>query len=157
MSVMSSRRSNLIALACAATALPSALSLAPGTALAYTEHSVGTPEQIAWVRRAAGTFINAELAGDGAGACGILNAPLRYTRHHQTCAQRWDARLAAMLRSRSERARLHALRRAAPSARVVVHGDRASIELPSSLMGNRVGAAGGNDFLWTENCWMLTS
>jgi hypothetical protein len=149
MSAVRSRRLPVALLACICTTLPAALTLTPGAALAQAARSVGSPEQIAWVRRAAGNFIGDELAGNGAGACGILNAPLRYTRHHQTCAQRWDARLATMLRSRSDRAQLRALRHAAPSARVVVHGDHASIELPSSLIG------GGNDFYWTENCWML--
>ena len=39
--------------------------------------------------------------------------------------------------------------RAIANARVVVHGDRASIELPTPLL------AGPNHFLWIENCWML--
>ncbi len=43
-------------------------------------------------------FVTAELAGNGASACAILNAPLRATRHDRTCAQRWDAKLAALLR-----------------------------------------------------------
>jgi hypothetical protein len=32
---------------------------------------------------------------------------------------------------------------------VTVHGDRASIALPTPLLG------AGSRFLWTENCWML--
>jgi hypothetical protein len=54
-----------------------------------------------------------------------------------------------MLRRRGSKARLDAERRAASSARVVVHGAVATIELPRPLIG------GPNRFLWTENCWML--
>ncbi len=135
----------------ACTVLASSLALlAPSGAPAYTERSVGTPEQVAWVRSAAQRFLSAELKGDGAGACAILNAPLRATVHRRTCAQRWDARLAVMLRRHGARASLRAQLRATSSARVVVHGDVASIELPAPLI------AGPNRFLWTENCWMLT-
>jgi hypothetical protein len=42
--------------------------------------------------------VTAELGGDGAGACAILNAPLRATQHHRTCARRWDVELARLLR-----------------------------------------------------------
>jgi hypothetical protein len=115
------------------------------------KRSVGTPEQVAWVRRAADNFLAAELAGNGAGACAILNAPLRASSRHQTCTQRWDAKLLAMLRKPGTRARLHDERRAVASARVVVHGDTATITLPRPLMN------GPNRFLWTENCWMLES
>jgi hypothetical protein len=125
------------------------LLLPPAAASAYAEHSVGTPEQIAWVRRAAGNFVAAELSGNGAGACAILNAPLRANRNGRTCQQRWDTRLARLLREHGERSRLRAEQRAIAAARVVVHGNLASIELPAPLMG------GPNHFLWTENCWML--
>jgi hypothetical protein len=125
----------------------SASLLAPAGALAA--HSVGTPEQIAWVRRAATNFVGDELAGNGAGACGILNAPLRATRNHRTCEQRWDARLKTMLRSRSERRLLHSQLHAIASARVVVHGNVASLGLKTPLFN------GPNHFLWTEMCWML--
>lgn len=135
-------RSVMAALAC------SAALLAPAGALAA--HSVGSREQISWVRRAAGNFVSAELAGNGAGACGILNAPLRATRRHHTCAQRLDARLARLLREPGGRAGLRSEARAIPTAVVVVHADNASIELPSPLL------SGPNHFLWTENCWMLT-
>jgi hypothetical protein len=111
--------------------------------------SVGSYEQVAWVRRAASSFVGDELRGDGAGACSILNAPLRATQRHSTCAQRWNARLRTLLRERGGRARLRAEARAIPSARVVVHGDTASIALPDSLL------SGASRFLWTENCWML--
>lgn len=118
----------------------------PGVAHAS---SVGTREQVARVRRAATNFVDAELRGDGAGACSILNAPLRVTRHHRTCTQRWDARLAATAREAGGRARLRAEARAIPSAVVVVHGSNASIRLPFPLM------SGANQFVWSENCWML--
>ena len=118
-------------------------------ASASSEYSVGSPEQVSWVRRAAGNFVAAELAGNGAAACSVLNAPLRATRHHLTCEQRLNARLARMRHDRAQRSRLRVEQRAIASARVVVHGNRASIELPMPLL------AGANHFLWTENCWML--
>jgi hypothetical protein len=118
-------------------------------ASAFGAHSVGSREQIAWVRRAASNFVTAELSGNGAGACGILNAPLRATRHNRTCAQRWNAKLAKLLREPGSRARLRSQQRAIPTAVVVVHGYVASLDLPAPLM------SGPNHFLWTENCWML--
>ncbi len=135
----------------ATAALTCALALLlPAAAVgAYSEHSVGSPEQIAWVRRAAGNFVAAELSGNGAGACTVLNAPLRATQHHRTCEQRLNARLGKLLHERGARSRLRAEQRAIPAARVVVHGDIASIELPAPLL------RGPNRFLWTENCWML--
>ncbi len=134
-------------LACAtALGAPGAL-LAPAGASAA--HSVGTREQVEWVRRAATNFVTAELAGNGAGACGILDASLRGTEHRRTCAQRWDARLKTLLREPGGRARLRSQKRAIATSAVIVHGDVASIELPTPLMGS------SNRFLWTENCWML--
>jgi hypothetical protein len=137
------------ALAAALASLLLAL-CAAAAAGAYSERSVGTPEQIAWVRRAAGNFLTAELAGNGGGACAILTARQRRTIAHRSCEQRLDARLAALLRTRGARVHLRALRRAAAGARVVVHGDVASIDLPSPLLRDAA-----NDFRWTENCWML--
>lgn len=137
---MSIRRT-LTVLACATALVP--------PASAFGAHSVGSREQIAWVRRAASNFVTAELSGNGAGACGILNAPLRATRHNRTCAQRWNAKLAKLLREPGGRARLRSQQRAIPSAVVVVHGYVASLDLPVPLM------SGPNRFLWTENCWML--
>ncbi len=110
---------------------------------------MGTHAQIEWVRRAATNFLNAELARNGAGACAILNAPLRVTLQHRTCAQRWNARLAALLREPARRAQLHRQLRAVPTADVVIHGDLATLALRSPLIN------GPNRFLWTENCWML--
>jgi hypothetical protein len=126
-----------------------ALLLPAAAAGVYSEHSVGSPEQIAWVRSAAGRFVAAELSGNGAGACAVLNAPLRAVEHHRTCEQRLNARLGKLLHERGARSRLRAEQRAIASARVVVHGNLASIELPAPLL------AGPNRFLWTENCWML--
>ena len=134
-------RSLIAMLAVIAAVLPA------GAALGAS--SSGTYEQIAWVRRAASNFVGDELRGDGAGACSILNAPLRATQRHRTCAQRWDARLARLLREPGARGRLRAEARAIPSAPVVVRGNTASIHLPAPLMG------GSTRFLWTENCWML--
>jgi hypothetical protein len=127
-----------------------ALGLTATPAGSYSEHSVGTPEQIAWVRRAAGNFVSAELADSGAGACAILAAPLRASSHGRTCDQRWDAKLAAMLREHGARRRLRKLLGATASARVVVHVNSANIDLPAPLIDS------ANRFLWTENCWMLT-
>jgi hypothetical protein len=126
--------------ACAALILPAG---------ALGAYSVGTREQLAWVRRAASNFVGDELRGDGAGACSILNAPLRVTLHHRTCAQRWDGRLRVLLHEPGARAQLRKDARAIPSAVVVVRGNGASIDLPSPLM------SGSSRFLWTENCWML--
>ena len=134
-------------LALAACALIGACALAPASSAASS--SQGTAEQIAWVRSAASRFVNAELARNGEGACAILNAPLRATIHGRTCAQRWDSRLTAMLRSPARRRELRAQARAIPSAAVVVHGNVAHLELSRPLI------AGPNRFLWTEMCWML--
>jgi hypothetical protein len=130
----------LCALAVLAPAVPAA---------AYSERSVGTPEQIAWVRRAAHRFLAGELAANGAEACAVLTAALRATMHGRTCEQRWDARLQKMRRERGVRVRLLGEQHAVTSARVVVHGNVASIELPSPLLREPT------RFVWTENCWML--
>ncbi len=141
-----SSRSIVATLACAA-ALCAPGVLAPAGAMGA--HSVGTREQVEWVRSAATRFVTAELAGNGADACGILNAPLRATEHGRTCTQRWNAKLAKLLREPGGRARLRAQKHAIPAATVIVHGNVASIDLPTALM------SGANRFLWTENCWML--
>jgi hypothetical protein len=135
-------RRTVAALVCA-TAL-----VLPASALGT--YSVGTREQIAWVRRAANNFVTAELAGNGASACAILNAPLRATQHGRTCEQRWNAKLASLLHQPGARQRLRAQQRAIPSAVVMVRGNYASLGLATPLMN------GPNHFLWTENCWMLT-
>jgi hypothetical protein len=130
-----------------ALSLCAAALLAPASASA--QHSVATREQIAGVRRAAANFLAAELSGNGAGACAILNAPLRATRDHRSCAARWSTKLAQLHRQPGARARLRSLQRAVPSARVVVAGDLARIELPAPLL------AAPNHLIWTEDCWML--
>jgi len=135
-------RSTFLSVLCAATLL------APASALGA--RSVGSAEQIAWVRRAAGNFVAAELAGNGASACGILNAPMRASERDRTCAQRWDARLARMLRQPGARASLRAEQRAIPSAVVVVDGEHATIALPAPLLAKRP-----NRLLFTESCWMV--
>jgi len=129
----------LLPILCAAGAL-----IFPAAAAA--DHSVGSASQIAWVRSAAGRFVAAELSSDGANACSILNVPLRGTN----CQQRWDGRIAALLRDPADRARLRRQAAEIPSAVVVVSGNYARIELPTRLL------RGPNRFLWTENCWMLT-
>lgn len=111
--------------------------------------SYSTGEQVAWVRRAASNFVSAELAGNGAGACAILAAPLRATQHHRTCAQRWNAKLAQLLREPGSKANLRHEQHAIASAYVRLGGNLAWIHLPAPLMG------GENRFRWTENCWML--
>ncbi len=139
-------RHRIVLLGCATALL---LPAAGARGESYPAHSLGSREQVSWVRRAAGNFVSAELSGNGAGACAILNAPLRASEHHRSCAERWNAKLAALLREPGGRARLQAQRRAIPSAVVIVHGDVASIDLPTPLM------SGPNRFLWSEDCWML--
>jgi len=138
-------RRTIATLVCALVLVASA----PASALGA--HSVGSGEQIAWVRRAASNFVTAELAGNGASACAVLNAPLRATEHGRTCAQRWATKLSRLLREPGGRARLRAQQRAIPTAVVRVHGDAASLELAAPLM------SGPNRFVWSENCWMLES
>jgi hypothetical protein len=136
-------RSAVATIAAAALVLPGAAASASG--------SVGSYEQVEWVRRAASNFVTAELRGDGAGMCSILTAPLRARSQHRTCAQRWSAKLARLRRLPRARALLRRDAHAIASATVIVHGDSAVIELPAPLMG------GANRFLWTENCWMLAA
>ena len=80
-------KARLLALACAGALLAT-------PAAAPAAWSTGST---AWLRAAVTRLINAELAGDGATACGILYAPLTATVNGRTCAQRWDARLARLL------------------------------------------------------------
>ncbi|MGO9489459.1 MAG: hypothetical protein ACLQBB_10580 [Solirubrobacteraceae bacterium] len=116
---------------------------------AAAEQSAGTAEQIAWVRRAAGKFLAAELQGNGPGACAVLNAPLRTVQGHRDCQQRWSSRLAAMRRDPADAAMLRSDRRALASATVEVHGGHASIALPYPLLGP------SSRLVWTEMCWMV--
>jgi hypothetical protein len=137
---MSPHRTIAVLICAAALALP---------ASAFGSYSDGTPAQIAWVQRAASNFVAAELSGDGASACGILNAPLRSTEHGATCERRWDAKLSKLLREPGARARLRAEQRAIPSSRVTIDGENAWIELATPLMD------GSNRLVWSESCWML--
>jgi hypothetical protein len=123
--------------------------LAPASAPAYSERSVGSPQQVAWVRSAAQRFVAAELADSAAAACAVLNAPLRGVVRGASCEARWSARLAKLSREPAERSRLGSDRHALSSARVVVRGNSATIELPSPLLH------GQSRFVWSENCWML--
>ncbi len=140
-------RATLAALACAAAVA------VPATASAAGD-SVGTAGQIAWVRSAAVRFLTAELSRNAAGACTILNSPMRARIRHRSCEQRWAARIAALLRAPGGRTELRRELRAVPSARVVVNGDQATIALPEPLLGS---AASGTPsrLLWTESCWMI--
>jgi hypothetical protein len=118
-------------------------------ASAFAAYSVGSREQVAWVRRSATRFVTAELTRNGAEACAVLNAPLRATQHGRTCEQRWDAKLAKLLREPGSRMSLRAQRREIASAAVLVHGNTASLGLTTPLMG------GSSQFTWSESCWML--
>jgi hypothetical protein len=94
--------------------------------------------------------VNAELKGDGAGACAVLVAGLRATRGGVSCAARWEALLRSRLSARGGRAQLRRDARAIASARVEVRGASATLALPVALL------SGHSRFRWTENCWMLT-
>jgi hypothetical protein len=136
-----SLRSALALLVCAAALVT--------PASVFAAHSVGTHEQVAWVRRAATRFVTAELTRNGAEACAVLDAPLRATQHGRTCEQRWDVRLGQLLREPGSRMRLRAQRRGISSAAVIVHGNTASLGLATPLM------SGSSHFTWSESCWML--
>lgn len=124
------------------------LALAPGAA---ASGSVGTPEQVSWVRSATTRFLTAELQHNGSAVCSILNAPMRRSYHNRSCEQRWDARLASLLSRKGARDELRADSSAVDSSRVVVHGTQATIALPHPLLD------GVSRLLWTENCWMVES
>lgn len=102
----------------------------------------------ATLRAAAGRLLRAELSGDGAGVCAVLDAPLTKAVRGRTCAQRWDARSGALgvAERRGLRRDLRALARAA----VTIDGEHGSIALPAPLLD------GHSRFYWTANCWMLT-
>ena len=106
---------------------------------------------VAGLRVAATRLLDAELARDGATACGILNAPLTATVNGRSCAQRWDARFAHVLGKRGGKAHVLADLRAVASAAVAMNGNYASIALPQPLL------AGHSQFYWTNNCWMLVN
>jgi hypothetical protein len=124
-----------------------ALALAvPAAASAQTDGDAA-----ATLRAAAGRLISAELSANGAGVCGVLNAPLTATVDGRTCAQRWDARSRAVLASPARARGLRADLRALVSAPVTIDGEHGQITLPRPLLG------GHSRFYWTANCWMLTS
>ena len=102
------------------------------------------------LRAAVTRLVSAELARDGATACAVLNAPLTGTARGQTCAQRWDARIARELAKPAGAARLRSDLRAIPTAAIVIVGEHATISLPHPLLD------GHSRFYWTANCWMLT-
>ena len=137
-------RSRLFALA----GVLAVLVAAPAAATAATNTTTsGTAD---WLRAAVTRLVNAELARDGATACGILYAPLTTTVGGRTCAQRWDARIARQLAKRGGAARLRADLRAIPTAPIAMDGLYATIALPHPLLDGR------SRFYWTANCWMLT-
>jgi hypothetical protein len=117
---------------------------APAVAVADSGGAAAT------LRSAAARLITAELDRDGAGACGVLNAPLTKTVDGRTCAQRWAARSAALLAKPAGAAHLQADLRATATAAVVIDGEHGSIALPWPLLN------GHSRFYWTANCWMLT-
>ena len=135
--------------AVALAVLAAATLVSAGDARGSSSHSVGSPEQIAWVRHAADRFVGAELTKNASEACAVLNAPMRATVHGSSCEDRWRVRLSKLLRVPGERTRLRGDRRAVASGRVVVSGHTASIDLPEPLL------QGPNRFRFTENCWML--
>jgi hypothetical protein len=125
--------------------------IAVGTLLAPTVALGESGLNASTLRSAAARLLAAELARDGASACGVLNAPLTATVGGRTCAQRWDARIARLLAHRGGRAALRADLRAVPSAAVSISGEWGTIALPHPLLN------GSSRFYWTANCWMLSS
>jgi hypothetical protein len=110
--------------------------LAPAVALGESGLTAST------LRSAAARLLTAELARDGATACGILNAPLTATVHGRTCAQRWDARIGHVLARHGGRAALRADLRAVPSAAVSIpaSGGRSRFRIRCSMA--RAGSTG---------------
>jgi hypothetical protein len=102
---------------------------------------------VAGLRAQVQRLITAELTGDGATVCAILNAPLTVTHHGVTCTARWDAKLARL--KHAGRHRLHADMAASQTAPVNSDGTYASITLPHPLL------KGQSKFYWYDNCWML--
>jgi len=133
-------KARLLALAVAAALA------APAIASAQSQWSGTAPELRAAVTR----LLDAELAGDGGSACGILYAPLTGVVGGRDCTQRWDARLGRMLHAAGGRASVRANLRAVAGAAIAMTGNYASIALPHPLLD------GQSRFYWTANCWMLT-
>jgi len=134
-------KARLLAIAAAAAVV------APVTASAQSQWAGTAPELRAAVTR----LLDAELAGDGGSACGILYAPLTGVVGGRDCTQRWDARLGRMLRAPGGRATVKANLRALATAPIAMNGNYASIALPHPLLD------GQSRFYWTANCWMLTT
>ncbi len=111
--------------------------------------SADTVGSVPWVRTAATKVITAELARDGATACGVLNAPLTSTVAGKTCAQRWTARADRLLAKRGGARHLRADLAAVNAASITINGLHASIALPYPLLD------GQSRFYWTNMCWML--
>jgi hypothetical protein len=104
----------------------------------------------ATLRSAAGRLVAAELAGDGAGVCAVLNEPLTRPVGGRNCAERWGARSRAKTSTAAGRLALRRDLRALASAPVTIDGEHGSIALPAPLLN------GATRFYWTANCWMLT-
>jgi hypothetical protein len=104
----------------------------------------------ATLRAAAARLVAAELAGNGAGVCAVLDAPLTVTVAGRTCAERWDARSQVMRTSAAGRLALRRDLRAVASAPVRIDGEHGSIVLPAPLLD------GHSRFYWISDCWMLT-
>jgi hypothetical protein len=134
-------KARLLALAAAAAFV------APVTASAQSQWAGTTSELRAAVTR----LLDAELAGDGGTACGILYAPLTAVVGGRDCAQRWDARLGRILHGPGGRASVRANLHAVATAAITMNGNYALIALPHPLLH------GQSRFYWTANCWMLTT
>jgi hypothetical protein len=130
------RSRSILVAACATIAL--------SVPAAASADSTGT---VAGLRAQVQRLITAELGGDAATVCAILNAPLNGTIKGVPCTTRWDAKLARL--KHAGRHRLHADMAAIPAAGVSSDGTYASITLPHPLLH------GQSKFYWTDNCWML--
>lgn len=125
-----------------------------GLGMAATTAAAGwssTANEVATLRSQATRFVTAEINGDGATACAVLNAPWSGVVDHRTCTQRWDASLHTLLRTPGARRQLRADAAAIPTARVDLSADgyTATIALPTPLFASL------SRFVWTNNCWML--
>jgi hypothetical protein len=127
-----------------------AVALALGAAAAPLAAADDPGATAATLRAAAARIVTALLRHDGAGACAVLNAPLTASERGRTCAQRWDARSAALLAERRGAALLRADLRETATASVSLDGEHGSIALSTPLLN------GHSRFYWTQNCWMLT-
>jgi hypothetical protein len=124
----------------------SAATAAPASA-GWSSHA----NEVATLRAQATRFVNAELQGDGATVCAVLDKPNQGVGAHQTCTGHWNATLRAMHNTAGARQHLRADLRAIATARVTLthNGYVATIALPTPLLGD------SDEFYWTQNCWML--